>query len=442
MIIDKFSVYNWRITILYETTCDDIDFIIKTLMDIKCPVKYINKALLVYNYLFTGAKLAKKKVEELIEISNTYDDLSNSLQYVNLISELLDICLSNFEKFKKLYLVEKKKDPKINIGLIITPKKEDNMKEICNKYEELFNKQKNAKVMSKTVSIFMSGSLIDKYITYFEGNNLENLKCIKDLIEKEIVKEEIHKDINKSIYETGLHLSKNGEMTNLQILDFIKTLIDKNPQMDLIFDILSNLNIKNLDQKFYEDWKMMHWDERLKETESYYYSFIEAVIGLINNLSDFEKLFKLFNISQNPDIIELNSLCLEKMRDKFIDLFNNYDHKDDKIDLKNLILLLIIYSKNDKKEAEKTIGFLKLIQEKLNEKLRNGIYLTILKEKADSINEEILNYIIDFYVNDGELSAKALLDIMQECSDKIKAKFLGKIKNLYINEDLYYLRDY
>ena len=40
MIIDKFSVYNWRITILYETTCDDIDFIIKTLMDIKCPVKY------------------------------------------------------------------------------------------------------------------------------------------------------------------------------------------------------------------------------------------------------------------------------------------------------------------------------------------------------------------------------------------------------------------
>ena len=138
--------------------------------------KYINKALLVYNYLFTGAKLAKKKVEELIEISNTYDDLSNSLQYVNLISELLDICLSNFEKFKKLYLVEKKKDPKINIGLIITPKKEDNMKEICNKYEELFNKQKNAKVMSKTVSIFMSGSLIDKYITYFEGNNLENLK--------------------------------------------------------------------------------------------------------------------------------------------------------------------------------------------------------------------------------------------------------------------------
>ena len=397
--------------------------------------KYINKALLVYNYLFTGAKLAKKKVEELIEISNTYDDLSNSLQYVNLISELLDICLSNFEKFKKLYLVEKKKDPKINIGLIITPKKEDNMREICHKYKELFEKQKDAKVMSKTVSIFISGSLIDKYITYFEGNNLENLKCIKDLIENEIVKEEIHKDINKSIYETGLRLSKNGEMTNLQILDFIKTIIDKNPQMDLAFEILSNLNIKNLDSKFYEEWKMMNWDERLKEAETYYISFIETVAGLINNLIDFEKLFKLFNISPNPEVIEINSLPLEKMRDKFIDLFNNYDYKDKNVDLKKLILSLIIYAKNEKKEAEKIIKFLKLIQEKLDEKLRNDLYLTILKEKGNSINEEIILFIIDFYVNDGELSAKALLDIILECSDVIKAKFLEKIKNLFINED-------
>jgi hypothetical protein len=45
MIIDKFLVYNWKITILYETTCNDIDFIIKTLMEINCPKKYINKAL-------------------------------------------------------------------------------------------------------------------------------------------------------------------------------------------------------------------------------------------------------------------------------------------------------------------------------------------------------------------------------------------------------------
>ena len=375
----------------------------------------------------------QKKVEELIEISNTYEDLSNSLQYVDLLSDLLDICLANIEKFKKLYKVAKEKI-KINIGLIITPKKEDNMKEICDKYEKLYNMQdKEGKF--KTVSIYISGSLIDKYITYFEGNNLDNLKYIKDLIDKKIIKDEIQKDITKSIFETGLRLSKNGEMTNMQILDFIKTLIDKNPQINEAFEILSGLNIKNLDSKFYEEWKLMDWDERLKETESYYYTFIETLTGLINNLSNFEILFKLFNISQNPDKIEINPLSLEKMRDKFIDLFNNYDYKDKKVDLKNIILSLIIYAKNERIEAEKTVGFLKLLQEKLDEKLRNDIFLTILKEKGDSINEEIINFIIDFYVNDEKANAKALLDIMLKCSDIIKVRFLEKIRNLFINED-------
>jgi hypothetical protein len=45
MIIDKFSIYNWEVTILYECTCDDIDYIIRILRDINCPNKYIKEAL-------------------------------------------------------------------------------------------------------------------------------------------------------------------------------------------------------------------------------------------------------------------------------------------------------------------------------------------------------------------------------------------------------------
>ena len=45
MIIDKFSIYNWKVTILYETTCDDINYIIETLKDIHCPKYYIKRAL-------------------------------------------------------------------------------------------------------------------------------------------------------------------------------------------------------------------------------------------------------------------------------------------------------------------------------------------------------------------------------------------------------------
>lgn len=45
MIIDKFIIYSWEVTVLYECTCDDIDFIIDTLQDINCPNKYIKEAL-------------------------------------------------------------------------------------------------------------------------------------------------------------------------------------------------------------------------------------------------------------------------------------------------------------------------------------------------------------------------------------------------------------
>lgn len=45
MIIDKFSILDWNITVLYETTCEDIDFIIGILEEINCPKYYIERAL-------------------------------------------------------------------------------------------------------------------------------------------------------------------------------------------------------------------------------------------------------------------------------------------------------------------------------------------------------------------------------------------------------------
>ena len=41
MIKDEFSIYNWNIIVLYECTCDDIDYIIEVLRNINCPNKYI-----------------------------------------------------------------------------------------------------------------------------------------------------------------------------------------------------------------------------------------------------------------------------------------------------------------------------------------------------------------------------------------------------------------
>ena len=111
-------------------------------------------------------------------------------------------------------------------------RKEDDIKDICEKYEKLVEKQKK-KMECDTPPIFMSGSLFDKYISYYEGTNLDNLFLIKETIKKLKIEEEMNKVIDKSIYETGLLLSKNGKMNNLEILDFIKKLTEDNKKKRL-----------------------------------------------------------------------------------------------------------------------------------------------------------------------------------------------------------------
>ena len=45
MIKDVLYVKDWKITVLYNCTCDDIDIIIKTLREINCPKHYLKEAL-------------------------------------------------------------------------------------------------------------------------------------------------------------------------------------------------------------------------------------------------------------------------------------------------------------------------------------------------------------------------------------------------------------
>lgn len=85
MIIDKFQIYNWNVTILYETTCNNIDFIIQTLKDIKCPEYYIQEALnnLEECNLNTGLTYSNLKLKSsIIIISKT----SSFAQLINTIS--------------------------------------------------------------------------------------------------------------------------------------------------------------------------------------------------------------------------------------------------------------------------------------------------------------------------------------------------------------------
>ena len=98
MIIDKFFIYDWKITIFYETTCDDIDFIIETLMDINCPKYYIERALdnLEECKLNSGLTYSNLKLESSVIIINktsSFEQLINTIahEYFHLISHISKI---------------------------------------------------------------------------------------------------------------------------------------------------------------------------------------------------------------------------------------------------------------------------------------------------------------------------------------------------------------
>ena len=85
MIIDKFSILDWNVTILYETTCDDIDFIIRILKAINCPNYYIKKALdnLEECKLNSGLTYSNLRLQSSIIIVNK---TSSFAQLINTIS--------------------------------------------------------------------------------------------------------------------------------------------------------------------------------------------------------------------------------------------------------------------------------------------------------------------------------------------------------------------
>ncbi len=95
MIIDKFTIYNCDITILYETTCDDINYIIQILQDIHCPINYINRALdnleeCKLNSGLTYSNLNLKKSVIIINKTSSFEQLINTIahEYYHLICHI------------------------------------------------------------------------------------------------------------------------------------------------------------------------------------------------------------------------------------------------------------------------------------------------------------------------------------------------------------------
>lgn len=85
MIKDVFYIKSWKVTILYECTYDDIDYIIETLKQVNCPKIYIKEALnnLETCSLNTGLTYSNIKLKSSIIVINK---TSSFAQLINTVS--------------------------------------------------------------------------------------------------------------------------------------------------------------------------------------------------------------------------------------------------------------------------------------------------------------------------------------------------------------------
>ena len=95
MIKDEFLIKTWKVTVLYECTCDDIDYIIETLKDIQCPNKFIKEALnnletCNLNIGLTYSNIKLKSSVIVINKTSSFSQLINTIahEYFHLICHI------------------------------------------------------------------------------------------------------------------------------------------------------------------------------------------------------------------------------------------------------------------------------------------------------------------------------------------------------------------
>lgn len=105
MIKDIIYKYDWKITILYECTCDDIDYIISALRRIHCPHKYIKEAIdnLETCNLNTGLTYSNANLKSSVIVINktsSFGQTVNSIshEYYHLLQHLAKVLNINDEE--------------------------------------------------------------------------------------------------------------------------------------------------------------------------------------------------------------------------------------------------------------------------------------------------------------------------------------------------------
>ena len=390
------------------------------LLDNKKINKYIYQGLYSYKNLYALIELSKENIQELINAYLTFEELSWALTFNTNFMIILQLINDNLKKFCEAFMKEcnnKKNDEKkitlIDIGLLVKARKEDDLDSIFLLLNFILD---SVMIDYKFTFLKFNQILFKDYISFYEGNNLDQLRAIRrmiNLIKKHNIPFQIDKNINRSIYKTGIEFILRGKMSNMEILNYIKD--DINYLLNLkidnrSFDIFERINKDLIDEQFLENWRQMKLYEKFKTNQD---EFAIKISNIVKSIKDFHILFKLLYLEENIPEKDIFHKYLIFLQNKYVSLFQKTYSKENCPNFVDDSATLINYSEKYEVDVE-----LFLENQLMKILPQNLIYEVFYKyiEKYDNIQRKVQKIITMFLITCTEDQNMDILLLFKKCN--------------------------
>ena len=370
------------------------------------------EVLLKYkSYFKKQINLETDKLNEIIQFAagkNYKEFKNNGLFYLNNITIFLEI----IEKNKELIIKIKDFEPIEVIKIGNT--EEIDFEKIIEKIDIILK----FSLEKKIILINFNSEFWESLVSHCSNANMENIKLCYSLREKlleyigfleTLFKEGKQKGINSLKNKEGnlvhkldknikSYIQNNNKITNIEIIELIK-IYDVYYQKDEHKkkrepEILNKIDLEKIDNEFEVKYKKMDFEEIFKEDLK---NYLLVFLNKINNILDFEKLFKLINTKK---LGEEKSAFLKSLKNKYKAIIkdsNLSEDSDKKIESLTNLTYFICTNEKDLDFLQKTINN----SEEIDNKIKHKIYLKLIilckKEKSEK-NEEINKFISSIYL--------------------------------------------
>ena len=397
------------------------------------------KQILEHSHMFPNLLISKEALNIFIKCAENFSQIKDILKYNNNVNDILLIINDNldfiFDKYKSNQFNERNKSKKKNNPLKIEeyaePKENDDIGSIIGliKSINLFQKENEQ-------FIIFSPVFFKKYMDFYDGQNYENLLFLKEIIENMISFDHKFKlkHFNKIFHKNGLKFIKEKKLKNIDILDFIqrdKYYDRKHKKYSPNLIVLEGIQFKDINEKFIKDWEEIAWTEIFKGKEK---QFIETICSLVENISQFDKLFLL--LYKKKEFYIHRYTVLKTIQEEFIHKCSAISNEK----LKEYLYVIIDIIKFSDILQCGIEEFLRKIIDKFNKEFVQNVFINVLNDynncsqKAKKLMLTTIEKNIDFENQDN------IFQILKIIGNK-NSEILSRLSKYIIDEEEFFELD-